>query len=229
MAEDTLTGLIGELRPGEAGPSRRWCESLAALLVVDGVAVTFRLDGTELLWSSTETGTRLDDVQYTLGQGPALDAARQGSPYLMPDLERATTTRWPLFVVEAMALGVRAVFALPLRLGAARIGALVCHRCAVGPLSQRALDDALAVSDALAVFLIAGFPKEAETPGPAIASMDLHRAEVHQATGMLSVQLRISLPAALVRLRGHAYASGRSINDVARDVLDRRLRLPDDS
>ncbi|WP_221350950.1 ANTAR domain-containing protein [Streptomyces beigongshangae] len=227
MAENTLTKLVRELQPGGSGPSHQWCGSLAALLVVDGTAVTFRMDGSELLWSSDETGTCLDDVQYTLGQGPALDAARDGGLYLVPDLERASTTRWPLFTAEALALGVRAVFALPLRLGAARIGALVCHRCEAGSLSQRSLDDALAVSDALAVFLLAGARRNGEAFGPAIETMDLHRAEVHQATGMLSAQLHVSLPTALARLRGHAYASGRPITDVARDVLDRRLRLPD--
>ncbi|MFF3485910.1 GAF and ANTAR domain-containing protein [Streptomyces sp. NPDC002701] len=227
MAAKTLTELVGESQPGGPGPSHRWCGRLAELLVVDGTAVTFRVDGSELLWASNETGTRLDDAQYTLGQGPALDAARDGGPYLLPDLERASTTRWPLFGAEALALGVRAVFVLPLRLGAARIGALVCHRCDAGPLSQRSLDDALAVSDALAVFLLSGARRDTETFGPEIETMDLHRAEVHQATGMLSAQLRISLPTALARLRGHAYASGRPITDVARDVLDRRLRLPD--
>ncbi|MFH8349503.1 GAF and ANTAR domain-containing protein [Streptomyces sp. NPDC018045] len=227
MAENTLTGLVKELQPGGAGPSHRWCGHLAALLAVDGAAVTFRLDGSELLWSSTETGTRLDDVQYTLGQGPALDAARDGSLLLLPDLERALATRWPVFVTEALALGVRAVFAFPLCLGAARIGALVCHRSTAGSLPARALDDALAVSDVLAVFLLTGAQRNPETFGPAIETMDLHRAEVHQATGMLSAQLRVSLPTALARLRGHAYATSRPIAEVARDVLARRLRLPD--
>lgn len=47
---------------------------------------------------------------------------------------------------------------------------------------------------------------------------------------MLSVQLALSLPQALLRLRAHAYSSGRSITDVCQDVVERRLRLePDDN
>ena len=51
------------------------------------------------------------------------------------------------------------------------------------------------------------------------------RAEVHQATGMISVQLEVSAAEALVRLRAHAYAEGRTLRDVAADVVGRRLRL----
>ncbi|MCZ4103688.1 MULTISPECIES: ANTAR domain-containing protein [Streptomyces] len=57
------------------------------------------------------------------------------------------------------------------------------------------------------------------------SSHDLQQAVVHQATGMISVQLSVPLPQALLRLRGHAYSSGRSITDISQDILARRLRL----
>jgi hypothetical protein len=56
----------------------------------------------------------------------------------------------------------------------------------------------------------------------------LSRVEVSQATGMLVAQLGIEPTEALVRLRAHAYATGRAATDVARDILDRRLRLEAD-
>ena len=56
----------------------------------------------------------------------------------------------------------------------------------------------------------------------------LSRAEVSQATGMLVAQLEVEPAEALVRLRAHAYSTGRSATDVARDILDRRLRLEAD-
>jgi hypothetical protein len=42
---------------------------------------------------------------------------------------------------------------------------------------------------------------------------------------MLSVQLAVTLPQALLRLRAHAYGSGRSLTEISQDVVDRRLRL----
>jgi ANTAR domain-containing protein len=56
----------------------------------------------------------------------------------------------------------------------------------------------------------------------------LSRAEVSQATGMLVAQLEVAPAVALLRLRAHAYATGRSATDVARDILDRRLHLEAD-
>ena len=56
----------------------------------------------------------------------------------------------------------------------------------------------------------------------------LSRAEVSQATGMLVVQLEVEPAEALVRLRAHAYSTGRSATEVARDIVDRRLRLDAD-
>lgn len=56
----------------------------------------------------------------------------------------------------------------------------------------------------------------------------LFRAEVSQATGMLVAQLDVDPAEALVRLRAHAYSTARSATDVARDILDRRLRLDAD-
>jgi hypothetical protein len=38
-------------------------------------------------------------------------------------------------------------------------------------------------------------------------------------------QLAVGPAEALVRLRGHAYATGRSTTDVARDILAHRLHL----
>ena len=49
------------------------------------------------------------------------------------------------------------------------------------------------------------------------------RAEVHQATGMILVQLGVPAQEAFVRLRGYAFAARRPLAEVARDVVARRL------
>ena len=52
--------------------------------------------------------------------------------------------------------------------------------------------------------------------------------EVHQAAGMVSEQLDLRTSDALVLLRAAAYASERPIDDLAHDVVTRRLRFVDD-
>ena len=70
---------------------------------------------------------------------------------------------------------------------------------------------------------------QAEAPLGDVATqlevLSTSRAEVHQAAGMLSVQLEVSVSDALVRLRAHSYAEGRPLHDVEVDVVRRRLRL----
>lgn len=194
-----------------------------AVLGVDGMTVSAMTGGTaELAWFSDEASARLDDEQFTLGEGPALDAIATGVPVVCADLTR--TGQWPGFTAAALARGVHAVFAFPVLLGAIRIGALMCHREAAGPMDEVATTRALALTDSLAPQLLSGTEDE---PGE-LWSQHLHRAEVHQAAGIQSVILDVSLADALLRLRAYAFGHGRPIVEVARDIVAGRLRLPRD-
>ncbi|MFI9104166.1 ANTAR domain-containing protein [Streptomyces fildesensis] len=256
MVDSQVAELIRVLvLSGGQGPPRDWTRLCAEVLGVDGIAISVASDGTELLWFSDERSARLDDLQFTLGEGPSVEAARDGSLNLESNLERAFGERWPAFVPAAVDSGVLAVFAFPLRLGAICFGGMTGHRRRPGPLGEQAVADALTIADAMAVYLLALGPRET---GPAALPAgtgypgggdgngigrntggglgsgfltgfgDLHRAEVHQAAGISSVRLDVPLPEALLRLRAHAYASDRPILDVARDIIGNRLQLPRD-
>ncbi|MGI9155398.1 MAG: ANTAR domain-containing protein [Marmoricola sp.] len=54
------------------------------------------------------------------------------------------------------------------------------------------------------------------------------RAEVHQATGMVSVQADLPMADALLRLRGRAYATDRPILGLAHDVLNHVANFADE-
>src|SRR3954468_8657969 len=65
----------------------------------------------------------IEDLQFSLGQGPCVDAFRNG-PIMISDLDDAVHiahSPWPEFTTEASATGARALFALPLQIGAIRI------------------------------------------------------------------------------------------------------------
>jgi hypothetical protein len=113
---------------------------------------------------------------------------------------------------------------------------LTAYRAIPGPLADGQLADALALADAVTVLLLYQAPPDTDTdpveaepgaPQPDRALPVTFRPEVHQATGMISVQLDVSLAEALVRLRAHAYGNDRPIAEVAADVVARRLRLED--
>lgn len=147
-----------------------------------------------------------------------------GQPVLASDLDQAAwVRRWPAFAPEALAAGARALFALPLQIGAARVGVMDLHRDAPGWLQGVELADALVFADATtqALLIEAHVRDVQDVP-------DLYQgyhAVVHQATGMVKAQLNVGIAEALVRLRAYAYAEERPIEDVARDVVGRRLRF----
>ncbi|WP_042448797.1 ANTAR domain-containing protein [Streptacidiphilus jiangxiensis] len=192
----------------------------AGTLGVSGLTVSLATGGdrAELMWCTDEAAGSFEDLQFTLGEGPGPEAMRSGAMVLVPDLALVRPERWPALSVEAAGLAARAVFSFPMGIGAIRVGVLTLVRRTAGSLTDGQVADAQVLAHALT-----GRALGSTVPGPDGGAL-LH-AVVHQATGMVSVQLDVSLPQALLRLRAHAYSSGRPLTDVSRDVVARRLRL----
>lgn len=199
---------------------------------VTGAGIIVMSDaGPGAMLASTDGAARtMEDLQFTLGEGPCVDASRTGRPVLQPELAVTAPSLWPGFAAGALAVGVQAVFALPLQIGGIRLGVLDLYRDVPGGLDDAELAEALAFADAATSVLLHlqdGHPAGAEDPG--LVPLLEDRAEVHQATGIVSVQAGTGLADALVRLRAHAYAAERPIIDVARDVVSHTLRFdPED-
>jgi hypothetical protein len=166
--------------------------------------------------------TAMEDLQFTLGEGPCVDAVSTRRPVLQPDLAATGPGRWPAFSAGALDAGLRAVFALPLLIGTVRLGSLALYRDDAGSLSDPGFAEALTFADVATAVLL---HLQAGRPGEPIRLVE-DRAEVHQASGMVSVRARVSLAQALLLLRAHAFASDRPISAVARDVLDGVLEVP---
>jgi hypothetical protein len=203
------------------------CSAAVRHLGVDGACVTV-LSGSltgEPVFASDELSARLEELQFTTGEGPGTDEFWLGSPVLIADLVSAAA-RWPGFVPEAVAAGARAMFVLPLQAGAIRLGLLSLYRALPGPLPAGALADVLVFADVALQLLLDSAAGVSGVPeyGPLDGLSD-RRAVVHQATGMISVQLGVSLEEALARLRAHAFAASAVLGDVATEVVSRRLRF----
>jgi hypothetical protein len=206
------------------------CRAAVRWLGVDGAGVT-AMSGPmvrEPLFASDELSARLEELQFTTGEGPGADDFRFGSPMLIPDLE-SVAARWPGFASAAVEAGARALFALPLQAGAIRVGVLSLYRARPGSLAPEQLGDVLVFADiALQMVLdaaagISGSPEYRPLDG-----LSGGRAEVYQAIGMISIQLGVSLEEAFVRLRAHAFADGAALGDVAGGVVTRQLRFDPD-
>jgi hypothetical protein len=177
----------------------------------------------EPLHATDAVAAEVERLQFTLGEGPCVDASAWGSPVLVSDIsddDEPATRGWPVFRTEATRAGVRAIFAFPVCVGAVKLGAVDMYREAPGPLNDHQLGAALSSVDRVAVSLLHA-PAGDEDRDPALVSDVL----VHQAAGMVMVQLDSSIEEALVRLRATAYAEGRTVNELAADVIRRRRRL----
>jgi hypothetical protein len=167
------------------------------------------------------------ELQFTLGEGPCLEAYRSGEIVVVPDF--AATTAWPAFTMAALEGGFAAGFAFPMQVGAARIGTLDLYRRHRGALSEGEFRDALMLAE-IATHTVLGI--QASAPGEELhellADVAPWQWHLHQATGMVSVQLGISTREALVRLRANAYASARPIGDLAADVVSGMVRFSDE-
>jgi GAF domain/ANTAR domain len=198
---------------------------------VDSAAVTVTLRATprETVYVSDAVASQMEELTLTVGEGPGVDAAT-GGPVLVADLAGPESlARWPVFAPAATENGVRAVFALPLQVGAIRLGVLDLYRTRPGDLDREQLADALLLADtACALLLDATRHDQPHLNGRRPEHAGLQHPEVHQATGMLTVQLGVSASVALVRLRAYAYAHDRRLRDVAADVVARRLRFDPD-
>ena len=225
---------ILELLVGDAAAdlhTRRLCEVCAQVTGATGAGIMLMAGDVPRgsLCATNAVSTLIEQLQYTLGEGPCVDACSQDRPVLEPDLADPMTPRWPAFRGPAVQAGVRAVFGFPLQVGTVRLGALDLYNERPGPLTEEQHADALVLAGiaAQAVLVL-----QADAPAHQLA-VELERGAdlqyvVHQASGMVAAQLDVGVGQALVRLRAHAFANDRSLTAVARDVVARTLRFSRD-
>lgn len=215
-------------KPAVAGWLQRVCRAAARDLPATGVGVSLLSKGTDPMTvaASSEASVLVEELQFVLGEGPCIDAYTSRSPVLVPDL--SATNTWPGYAPAAHDYGVRAVFAFPLQIGAARLGALDVYRDETGTLSPDTLSRALTFAEvAMQGLLDAG--TGTQEAADLIDDSGGNRLEVYQAQGMVMVQLGVSLEEALTRLRAYAYAHERRAIDVARDIITRKLTIDSDA
>lgn len=237
--------VLGQGRPLDrgGGPGSllgRICAACVASLPITGAAVSLMTAGGHrgVVFATDDIARRLEDIQFTTGDGPGVDAFELGSATLEPDLDGPTSPRtnaWPAFRETAESLGVRAVFAFPLRLGAASLGVLTIYHVDAGALDGPNLATAARLCDAASLALldlIVGITEGADLSDSATSlasDAEYYRLEIYQAAGMVMEQLGVSIEVAMIRLRSHAFVTGRPTGEVAREIVRRQLRLEADN
>ena len=217
-------------KPAVVGEMQRLCRAATRSLSALGVGVTLSsAAGPQVtVAASGEPVERIEELQFSLGEGPCFEAYRTRRPVLIPDLLAVAPTRWPGYAAAAQEHGVRAVFAFPLQIGAARLGVMDIYRVEPGNLSVEALGQALTFAEVATASILDGQLAPDSRDHVLHHAVD-NRHEVFQAQGMVMVHLGVSLAEAMVRIRGYAYAHERRLNDVAADIVNGRVILEPDA
>lgn len=232
MSRERRTRILADLADAPAGDvtSVRLCEVCRRVTGVSGAGIMLMSGDLPIgsACTTSDVSALMEDLQYTLGEGPCVDAFQLDRPVLEPDLANPAVPRWLAFAGPAVDAGVRAVFGFPLAIGAVRLGALNLFADRPGPLSDDQYADAVVMAEVAAEAVLAMQARESA----GVLAIELEHGSnfqyvVHQAAGMVSAQLEISVVQALVRLRGYAFADQRPLANVAADIVDRRLRLND--
>jgi hypothetical protein len=242
-----FTDVLAELL-AEGGPDAPLgiCRACVAWLPMSGAAVTVMAsaDRQELVCASDTVAARIDELQFSLGEGPCVEAFMTGRTVQIADIAEVRDGRWPMFAAAARDTPARGMYVFPLHVGASRLGVLDCYRDTPGPLDVDELAGALLAADATVWAILAEAPAHLTGDAPTAAGdlddrpdqrwsghgwsglvSPMAYPEVHQATGMILGQVGGTAASALSRLRAAAFAAGRPIDEVARDVVGRRLRF----
>lgn len=209
----------------------RLCTACVEVLDVTGAGITI-MGGDQAgpICVSDPGFAALEDLQYTIGQGPCRDAFRTERSVHAPRLDGNAISRWPSFVELAQRSGIGAVFAYPLITTGAKVGVLTLYQQYEGVLSVAQHEDSIVVCEVLTEAVLSLHDEApAGTLAPGLDEAVQYRAEIYQASGMIAIQLSIPVADALLRIRAHAFAHGETVAETAALIVSRRLRLPNDN
>jgi hypothetical protein len=181
-----LEGVLREIvAEGGADSPQRICEACVAALPLDRAALTLMTgaDQQEPLWASDEVARELDELQFSLGEGPCVQAFVDRRPVLVADLAERGDARWPVFAAAALRTPVRALFVFPVQAGAITVGVLDLYRDTPGMLEPDDIRGALRAADAAMWTVLGLLDGETGTDRVDGHRVDGHRVDGHRVDG----------------------------------------------
>lgn len=200
----------------------RLCRAAALHLFATGVAVGLMSEsGSQgVVASADERSFLLDELQFSLGEGPSHDAFTMRRPVLIADLESSEGHSWPIYSAGALESGVSGVFAFPLHIGATSFGVFTVYTSGNGGLDHDLLGMALTFAEIATEILLDGDSAPADgSLHPGVEAVLGYRAEIYQAQGVVTVRLGINLAESLVRMRAHAFSHDQTLAELAALIM----------
>ena len=222
----TFAAAMARMTRPEFQPARL-AQPIVDALPVTGAAISTMGEflGNETVSASDSQAARIDELQFDLGEGPCWDAMKSARPIFEPDFQGRSSHIWPAFSEAIREDDVGAIFAFPLMVGPLRLGALDLYSTRPLQLSDLHAQQSAAFASVISRLVLhralsqVGRDTAAETESP------FSRRTVHQATGMVLAQLNLPPDEARLVIQAHAFAVGRSMQEIAEDIVERRLNF----
>ena len=230
MTDDDAVLFVDSPADTAADVEQNLCDPFLRLLSMTGGSITVlgQFEHPSTICTSDRVAARVEELQFELGEGPHWEALRTGQPVSVADVSTESFARWPVFGPAVADTSARALFSIPLLLGAVTIGVVDLYRNNPGGLNPHELVMARRLAGSVAAPALRTAVRSADKEEEkALREVPEMRREVHQATGMLLVQLDTTATDAFTRLRAHAFSSGRSVGGVAHDIVTRTLDFRD--
>ena len=198
--------------------------SMSALPQVTHVGITLMVDGRPgtAIFTHPEV-PEIDQAQYRTGEGPCLDAFRDGLPYIIESTLDAG--KWQAFRDSAAHHGVLSSMSLPMIAHAGPIGALNMYSeteaafgaadCEVG--NAFASQAAFVLANAQAYW-------DARTLSENLAQAMVSRATIEQAKGIIIATSGCTEDEAMKLLVQQSQHQNVKVRDIAREIVDNAAR-----
>jgi hypothetical protein len=178
--------------------------------------------GAETISATDARAGRVDELQFDLGEGPCWDALVSRRPVMQPDLATRGNGLWPAFSNAIRDEEIGSIFAFPLLFGPLGIGALDLYSLSPVSLTPKQQHDTATLCEVVSRKLLRHALSD---EAPSDAANTFSRRLIHQATGMVLVQLDTTAEDAHLIIQARAFADNRSMREIAQDVIDHRIRF----
>lgn len=190
-----------------------------------GVSIMDRDGELRFVTATNAVVERIERIQEEGGHGPCVTSASQGTVVAVTDLGE-DHFRWPEFADAALQNNLRAVLAIPMLATDHAVGALTIYRFDAYKWEREEIEAATTLSAmATAYTLLAGRIESSQQRAEQLQHALDSRVVIEQAKGMLAVQNDESLDQAFARVRQYARDHNVSVHQVARELVEERLRL----
>lgn len=194
--------------------------SVRAVYGADGAGVTWVAAGKPTtVTAAGDFVRRIDEIQYSLDEGPCLSAFSTQEMVLVPSLE--TDHRWPRFTPAALGHGLRGLVAAPLTVRGARLGALNIYALQADVFDETAvLTAALFAEQAAIVLGNAEAYTRAQDAALHLGEALTSRAVIDMAKGIVMAREHCGPDEAFGRLRYLSQVNHRKLRDIAQETVD---------